>query len=145
MAASGLSEPRLGGRADDFAAATPQAAGWDLHERQQVATGECQRRRIVIREAFRQRLSKLLGVARLLGEHGAGVVHHHVEIDVVEAAFVARVGVQLLGEDRLGEGSQHETVVGGDEVDGAPLHRQADDLAIEQERLEFGGPEVAEP
>ena len=99
----------------------------------------------MIRKALRQRLSKLFGVARLHGEHGAGVGHHDVEVDVVEAALVARVGVQLLGEDRLGEGSQHETVVGGDEVDGAPLHHQTDDLSIEQQRLELGGPEVAEP
>ena len=99
----------------------------------------------MIREAVGQRRPKLLGVAWLFGEHDAGVVHHGVEIDVVEAALVARVGVELLGEDRLGKGPQHEAVVGGDEVDGAALHHQSHHLAVEQQALQILGLEILKP
>ena len=55
------------------------------------------------------------------------------------------MGVQLLDQNRLGERAEHEAVVGGDDMHGAPLHDEAHHLTVEEEFLEFGGIEVHEP
>ena len=84
-----------------------------------------------------ERVAQLSGVRGRAREHVAGVGHHRVDVDAVEAALEVGVGAQLLGQDRLGERAQHEAVVGGDDVDGAALHGEPNHLAVEQERLQL--------
>ena len=72
-------------------------------------------------------------------------VHHVVEVDSLEAVLVGLMSMQLLDQNRLGERAEHEAVVGGDDMHGAPLHDEAHHLAVEEEFLEFGGIEVHEP
>ncbi len=95
-------------------------------------------------EAGSQFGAQLARVHRL-GEHLGGVRHHGIEVDAAEQWTVVAVGVELLGEHALGEWAQHEAVVGGDGVDGAALHDEAHNAALEEQRLQLGGIEVDEP
>ena len=54
------------------------------------------------------------------------------------------MGAQLLEEDRLGERAEHEAVVGGDDVHGAALHDETNDLAVEEQALQLAWTEVDE-
>ena len=52
--------------------------------------------------------------------------------------------VQLLGEDRLGERPQDETVVGRNGVHCAPLHDEPHDLPVQQQGFQLRDVEIGE-
>ena len=84
-------------------------------------------------EPLGQRGSELHRGIAAIGQHVAGMRHHRVEVDAVERAAGSRVRVQLLREHWLSERSQHEAVVGGDDMHRAALHDEPDDRSFDQQ------------
>ena len=138
-------EPCLGGGDRHLAAPAPQPAWRYLDEREQAPAGVGERGGVEVGEVLRQRAAQLGAGVRLLGEHGPAGVEHRREVDSPERRPEVPVPGELGVEHGLHQRSQDERVGGGDEVDRAAHHDDADDLAVGEQPGELLGVEAGEP
>jgi hypothetical protein len=117
-----------------------------LDERQQVANGMAERRRIPIRPPLQERIAKVAPGPRLLVEELATGFDDLVELepDEIPPERTSRREAPML--DDLEDRPQGQPIVGRQEVDGRPHHRdRANSSAICQQPGQFLSPETLEP
>jgi hypothetical protein len=84
-------QPRLGGRDGDLRAATPEATGRHLHEREPVPASHRESGWILVGEALRQRATQLRHGERPRREALRGEGEHRRQVDADQLWIVARM------------------------------------------------------
>ena len=129
----------------DLAGPAPQSSRWHLDEREEAATGVRGGGGIEVGELFAERGAQLRAGVRPVGEQGASGVEHGREVDMPQRRRVVPVPGELGREHRLHQRPEHERISGGDEVDRAAHHDDADDLAVGEQSGQRLGVEPGEP
>jgi hypothetical protein len=116
-----------------------------LHERQPIAAGERERRRIQVGEALGERGSQLATRPGPLADELPGERERRLEVEPDERRREVTVPLELAVEHGLGERPEDEAVVGGEEVDRAPHRGDAHKVSMEEETAELVWLEAVEP
>ena len=140
------SEPRLGRREDRQSALAPDAARRDLDERQEVANGVAERRRVAVRPAFLEQLADGAVGPGLLVEQLPTRRHDLVDVEAFELAPERAPGREASLLHDLEHRSQRKPVAGREQVDRRPHHRVgAHGPAIQEQLGQLFGAEAFEP